>query len=324
MTPVLDPTLLPATRSRLIGELGERRTRSLISTGAVVPLWSGVLVSRETLLDPRVRARAAVLVGGPDAALVARTAAWLHGCEYARGPVVHLGVPYSRYLRCREGLVVRQGRGLLDEVTEVDGLPTVPIESAVADLLRTAPRQEALAIADQAAALVPAAGRAALLARIAERVEGTVDRRGRAEALALLALVTGRAESPRESRLALLVVESGFPPPEAQHEVLDLAGRCRYRLDLAWPHLRIAVEYDGFEAHEHRAAEDAERDRDLRSRGWIVLRVRAADLDDPGRILAELGRAFRARGACTAPATGPLAADLRAQRRRARRAGARW
>jgi very-short-patch-repair endonuclease len=55
-------------------------------------------------------------------------------------------------------------------------------------------------------------------------------------------------------------------------------------LDFAWPRLRIALEYDGYEAHENRRAEDAVRDADLKRRGWKVIRADASDLRDPTRL----------------------------------------
>lgn len=78
--------------------------------------------------------------------------------------------------------------------------------------------------------------------------------------------------------------------------MLDLAGVERYRLDFAWPELRIAIEYDGYEAHEGRRERDAARDADLRRRGWIVIRATIDDLHDPSGLLAEIDRAFRRRG----------------------------
>lgn len=324
MSLVLDTALLPASRARFADAVGAAAARRLLATGDVVPLWPGIVVARSTLLDPRTRASAALLLGGDGSALVGPTAAAVHGCAAASGLVVHLGVPYARRVRCREGLVVRQGRGLLDDVAVVDGLPVVPLDAAVADLLCTAPRRDAVALADDALGTVQPDDRAAFLGRVARRLDQRVDRRGTVEAAALLRLVTGAAQSPRESWLKLLVVEAGFPPPVEQHPVVDLDGRVRYLLDLAWPGLRIAVEYDGHEAHEHRATEDATRDEDLRRRGWLVIRVRAADLADPELLLGELHRAFRERGAATSPATGPRATDLRRQRRRARRAGSPW
>jgi hypothetical protein len=111
----------------------------------------------------------------------------------------------------------------------------------------------------------------------------------------LLALATGKAESPPESMLRLIVVEAGFPVPEPQYEIPTVDGRRLYVLDLAWPALRIALEYDGFAAHEERQERDAERDVRMAGRGWITIRATAADLRDPGRVLAELRDAFNLR-----------------------------
>jgi hypothetical protein len=97
--------------------------------------------------------------------------------------------------------------------------------------------------------------------------------------------------------LKLLVVEAGFPQPVDQFEVTDALHCVRYILDLCWPELRIALEYDGYESHEYRKERDARRDRDLQRRGWITIRATAEDLREPSELLARLDEAFRARGA---------------------------
>jgi len=96
--------------------------------GRVRQLW-GVLVPRELLLDPDIRAAAALLAAGPAAALTGLTAAWLQGCSAAATSAVHVAVPYSCSLRTQQGLVVHQGRRLLEEVIEVRGLRAVVLES---------------------------------------------------------------------------------------------------------------------------------------------------------------------------------------------------
>ncbi len=111
----------------------------------------------------------------------------------------------------------------------------------------------------------------------------------------LLALATGRAESPPESILRLIVVEAGFPVPEPQFEITAVDGRRLYVLDMAWPELRIALEYDGFAAHEDRRDQDAERDKRMAGRGWVTIRATAVDLHEPGRVIAELRDAFKLR-----------------------------
>lgn len=70
-----------------------------------------------------------------------------------------------------------------------------------------------------------------------------------------------------ENQVALILSHCGLHP-EQQYR----AGR--FRLDFAWPELKIALEADGW---HHRAPEGAARDRLrdswLRSQGWVVLRV---------------------------------------------------
>src|SRR5262249_53959251 len=84
-----------------------------------------------------------------------------------------------------------------------------------------------------------------------------------------------------------------------QFKVIDVLARIRYVLDLCWPELRIALEYDGYEAHEYRLDRDAQRDLDLERRGWITIRATAADLREPSALLARLDDAFCARGAAS-------------------------
>lgn len=285
----------PRTHAELRAALGRRTLDHMLADGRIRRIW-GVLVPRELLLDPVTRASAALLVAGPGAALTGLTAAWLQGCPAAETHTVHVAVPYSRSLRAKEGLAIHQRRRLLEDVIEVQGLRSIPLEVAVTELLCTDTARRALAVADQAAALLPEQERPALRLRIADRLSARADRRGTTRASGLLPLVTGRADSPPESWLKLLVVEAGFPPPVDQFPVVDALAYVRYVLDLCWPELRIALEYDGYESHEHRKDTDAQRDRDLQRRGWITVRATAEDLREPTALLDRLDEAFRARG----------------------------
>ena len=60
--------------------------------------------------------------------------------------------------------------------------------------------------------------------------------------------------------------------PELQHWVI-VDGVPTYRLDLAYPHARIAIEYDGEELHSSTQdrARDADRRRWLVEHGWTVI-----------------------------------------------------
>lgn len=277
--------------------LGDWGLRAQLADGRLRELWPGVLVPRHRVFDPMVRASAALRYAGPEAALTGRTAAWLQGCAAASSPTVHVLVPYSRWVRSQQGLVVHHGRTIAADVVRIQELRVVALEAAITGLLCTDSQRTALALADQAAAQLPATDRAEFCARIADRLAARPDRRGTVRAAGLLDLVTGKADSPPESWLRLLVVETGFPPPVMQYEVVDLHGRVRWILDQCWPELRIALEYDGHEAHEDRQDEDAARDTDLERRGWVVIHVRAGDLQNPERFLRKLWDAYRRRSA---------------------------
>jgi hypothetical protein len=287
-----DTTLHAAQRrSTLAKAMGEHALRVALRHGAWHQPWPGVVVPKDRVLDPLTRAAAAVLFAGKDAVLSGRTAAALYGCSVAASPQVHLTLPYNRWVRRRPGLVVHHDRFAEEDVGELHGLPIFAFDLVIAELLCTASRRLALACTDQALAAVGPD----LVDQVAARLECRDDRRGTRRAAALLELATGRADSPPESWLLLMVVDAGFPVPQAQHEVHDLAGRLVYVLDLAWPELRIALEYDGFEAHENRVIADAVRDARLADRGWTVIRVRAPDLWNSRPLLDELAAAFNAR-----------------------------
>jgi hypothetical protein len=81
--------------------------------------------------------------------------------------------------------------------------------------------------------------------------------RGSRQAREVAALADGRAESPPETRLRLLVLRAGLPPPVAQFEVRH-RGRFVARVDCAYPEHRLAIEYDGL---YHAGADQFVRDR---------------------------------------------------------------
>jgi len=286
-------------RADLVAQLGRSRLEAALSAGEVVPLWTGTVVATGRLLDPLTRAAAAQLTAGPRSALCGATAAFLHGCGCVATRGTHVAVPYGRDVRGRNGLVVHHGGGIPEDVEEVVGLRVLPLDRVIADLLCILPWRgratDAIAVLDQA---LRKAGDAHETFRkaVATRLEERPDIRGTVRARGLLDLGSERAESPPESWLRLRLIEKGFPIPEVNWVICTPDGREIVRLDLAWPSLRICVEYDGWEAHAGRAAADAARAAELRRNGWIVLRVDVADLRSIDRFVSDLRRAFRERG----------------------------
>ncbi len=286
----------PVTRRDAAAALGEHALRTALRHGVLTQPWRGVVMHTADLRDLRARAAAAVLFVGEPVVLSGPTALRLHGCDAVpeTGPI-HVTVPYSRSARSRPGLAMHQSRFNSADVIELDGLPVFPLELAIADQLCGRDARRAFAALDQALRMRPGEEGESFRSAVRARLTSRADRRGVPRALMLTELATGRADSPPESSLLLTVVEAGFPVPEPQHPIHTIDGRLLYVLDLAWEQWRIAVEYDGYEAHEDRAAHDAERDRRLAGRGWLVIRARAEDLRDPSRVLRELREAFAQR-----------------------------
>jgi hypothetical protein len=286
-------------RADAIAAFGRYRVRRAQESGEWSSPWSGVLVERRRATDPRSAASAALLFAGPDALLAGPSAANLHGCAAVPLTPVHVIVPYCHWLRSRSGLVVHNGPICDDDRDVVDDLPVLALERTIADLLCTARPPDALAVTDEALAMLEPAQREKFRSAIASRLRRRRDPRGVRRGATLLDVATGRAESPAESWLLCRIVDSGFPLPDVNWSLVGPDGREIFRLDISWPELRIVVEYYGYAVHANRTAEDQARVEDLRRRGWIVLVVRAEDLHDPGPFERRLDEAFLRRGVDT-------------------------
>ena len=77
-----------------------------------------------------------------------------------------------------------------------------------------------------------------------------------------------------------------------------------YRVDLAYPAVRLAIEYDGRDHREPgRAIRDLRREAYLTRCGWDVLRLRASSVYDPRETAIRVHRELVGRGyANVAPA----------------------
>jgi very-short-patch-repair endonuclease len=119
---------------------------------------------------------------------------------------------------------------------------------------------------------------------------------GSAELPRVLALANPLAESPMETRIRLALVLAGLPAPVVQHRVQGF-GRS-HRLDLAYPEVLLAIEYDGADHLDpDRARRDLEREALLTWLGWTVLRFDAATVHrDPARVVAVVRAELRRRG----------------------------
>jgi very-short-patch-repair endonuclease len=264
--------------------ISAKTLRRLVREGTVRRLMAGVYVDSAAEETPELRAQAMVHVIDDNAVVCDRSAAWLHGVDVL-GPEGLSSVPRlevyrtggqnrTRRTQCRGGKRTLSP----DDVERVRGVPvTTPLRTAM-DLGRFLRRYEAIGALD---ALMRVGGLTADdLRRELFRFRGA---RGVVQLRGLIERADPRSESMAESRLRLEMSDNGLPEPEVQWVIRNERGNVLYRLDLAYPDLMLAIEYDGRDFHTSPA--DRERDRrrreHLRRMGWTVLVLQAADVYGP-------------------------------------------
>lgn len=276
-------TTLPARpfHVRDAGRLGltRRQVERAAESGHLRRLTRGVYVDAGVPDSVELRVEAAGMVIAAHHVAVNRTAAWLHGQDVLLG-AEHDVLPPIETCALRHHDPTRRldidGRTrdlATTDVMRISGvLVTTPLRTAL-DLGCELRRREAFA----AMTLLARAfgfGPRELVAELPRFRR----RRGVVQCRELAPLVDPRVESPREAWTLLALVDAGLPVPEVQWWVED-DGRPAYRLDLAYVNARLAIEYDGVEAHHapDQRQHDEERRAWLRERGWEVVVVRRGD-----------------------------------------------
>lgn len=237
--------------------------------------------------EDRIRAtRLAV----PAAVLGGISAVWVHGGDVAwPDEPVEIVLPRDRRVRSREYLNVRGDELLPAEVMSSRfGRVTTPARTAF-DVGRHDDPLRAVPLLD---ALVRATG----LTR--QQVEDVTSQHSGARLIRrlpeMLDLVDAGAESVRESQLRVILVEAGLPRPVTQHTVRTSDGLFVARVDLAWPELRVIVEYDGSHHDDPRQiARDRARLNALRAAGWTVLVVDRAQFARRDQMVAMIRRVLQ-------------------------------
>lgn len=106
------------------------------------------------------------------------------------------------------------------------------------------------------------------------------------------------ADSSRETRLRVRLVNAGLPRPTPGFAVLDTAGTTVAVADLAFPDYRVLIEYEG--AHHlidgRQWAHDLDRFNRYQELGWLSLRIGARQFDALPATVALIERTLRARG----------------------------
>jgi hypothetical protein len=273
------------------GGLSVRAVRHRLDSGRWDACHVGVYAVAGAPRSWEQRVLAACLAAGPGAVASHRCAAQLWGLDGADGGTIELSVARPACHRL-PGVVVHRSTDLdRSPPTARRGIPVTGPARTLVDLgavVRPWVVERALD-AGVARRLVTVAGMRRELDALA--------RKGRRGAGVLRALLdersdAGRIESALEAAMLRLCRDHCVPAPVCQFEV-RAGGRLLGRVDFAYPHLRLALEVDGYEHHSSLAAfsRDRVRQNDLVTAGWTVLRFTWNDLSHhPERVAGSVRR----------------------------------
>lgn len=277
------------------------RGRDAVGAGLLTPdalrgpawrrLYRGVYADAELPDALDVRILGARLLLPADGVFSGRTAAHLFGADQLadRAAPVEVTVPPGTSFGPVAGLRIRRAPLPPSDVTVIAHRPcTAEIRTAL-DLARHESMVDGVVALD-----VLLGRRIVLAAEIAAAAAGLPPGRGTRRARQVIELADGRAESPQESRLRVLLALAGLVAVP-QFTVRDSAGSFVARVDLAFPDHRVAIEYDGaWHGEAAQLSRDRRRMNELSDAGWTVFYVTAADLHDPVALVARV-RALLAR-----------------------------
>lgn len=184
-----------------------------------------------------------------------------------------------------------------DEILEVGPIRLTTVVRTIVDIAKCEEAWRAVAIADAALhrKLLTPDDLDAGLGRIAGQP-------GSAAARAALALADGRAESVGESRMRVALHATGLPEMELQFDVRDRFGAFIGRVDAGYPARAVALEFDGEikygtllkpgQTRDDVLREQHQREDALVVAGFVVVRVRWTDLDEPPALAGRIREAL--------------------------------
>lgn len=258
-----------------------------------VAVYRNVYASRGVALTAADKARAAWLWSGRRATVMGVSAAALHGSLWIDQ---RLPAELNQASQHKTAGIVLHCEELDDtEIVRIQGLPVTSPARTAYDLGRR--KGLTLAVVRLDALMRATNVKASDVHEVADRHRGA---RGIVQLRAVLGLVDAGAESPQETRTRLVLTRAGLPPEATQIEVYDRHGYHVGRIDMGWETWQVGVEYDGAQhwSDPRQRSRDIDRQVELESLGWRIIRVSAEILRDrPATIAVRVWQALRAAGA---------------------------
>ena len=236
-----------------------------------------------------------------------RTAAALWGLPVSSSGSDELAIAtcYPHRATRRTGLSAVQVRSELVKVVRHDGAPLTDPASTWAMLAGRMPLHDAVALGDAVIRRKRIPGttrleRPPLAVRDElEAMVGAGRRVGVARLREAFPLLSPHSASPPESHLRLLLGEWGLPDPALDHDVHDSDGRLLGCSELAFPEIKLALEYESVD-HMTRTRQwnrDLAKYHDYTAAGWEVHRVTATLLyPQRAKLRTQLTEALIRRG----------------------------
>ncbi len=189
--------------------------------GPITYKWAGLTDT------PIQKLEAARLRLPQQAAFSGLTAAWLHGLDVEPCAPIEATVPPGSGVSARVGIEICRSALERTGVVTARGLPAIPLARAMAEVCGRLSLIEAVVLVDMALHC-----RCIDIKQLKYWADEHPGRRGIRRFRQAIGLADAGAESPMESRLRMVLVLAGLPPPKSQVPIHDHFGRFAGRPDL--------------------------------------------------------------------------------------------
>ena len=231
------------------------------------------------------RAAAALLVLPKDAVITGVTALWLHGAEIGSAEPIRVATAADRQTKLSSVRLSRVAK--LPDARGRVAVPAVAWLTACGDL--------------DLVQAVAAADRLIRLGKITERglrdVAETATGRGCRSARRAAALARAGVDSPRETRVRLLMVLAGLPEPACNPMIGNHTAPIGH-FDLVLGEFMIVIEYDG----DHHRTDPLQWSRDIARHeaavraGYVVIRITNGRMVQPREVAETVHTVLVERG----------------------------
>jgi hypothetical protein len=294
---------ISGTRARNVGKDREHRRMREVFIGSAAlarggltrgqlrwyycAIFPDVYVAKLAAPSLHLRTVGAWLWSGRNGVIAGRAAAALHGAKW-----IDAATPIEMIWRCGRppgGILIRNERIDAEDIVLIDGMAVTTPERTAFDLARHLPRDLAMRHLDTLARVTGI--HAADVQILGDRYPKA---RGLPRARIALPLMDGGAQSPRETRLRLILIDDGLPRPRTQIRVSD--GLQEAFIDMGYDEPMVGFDYEGAHHSEVRGqyVYDIGRAEFIEREGWIDVKVVAEH--SRSFILHRAHDAFRRRG----------------------------